>query len=460
MKNIKCLIYSHIIALLVAVTGMVFTGCSDSGKSSQDTQKTGGAAVKKDTPVQGVEKDGEQEKKTENKAPETKKAAVVSSEPVKPAEVKPVAKKPAEKSALAQEKAERTKPRPAQKKIVSKPKPKLKPETILVRVNGEDITWRDVSKYTDMMASLMKNRRKGCTPEDIRRFKAKFTTRFSNELLQKKIVLTALAPSNIVVSAETKKQVERDFSRNYGGKLQDFNKLKAFLAKEGHGETLSAALDAEMKIKQFLTTVHSNEYYVTDQELKDVRRGMEIRNKIAAETNRLQVARAEMVLREIRKGADFAKMANEYSQEDERGQDPEEAKKAAAEGRKSVSNEHLNGGDLGDCDESDFVNDKHIWPKLLQMKAGEVSELLEIEEGYAIYKVLEIKKAEDSNTGDKSLHLARIFFRRAFEFPEQTDGELRIDVEREKRGDLTTSVFRTFLKMSKIEYPDGHIQLH
>lgn len=359
---------------------------------------------------------------------------------------------------VAQKAQEQKKPEAA---VPAKPRPPArKLTTILVRVNGEDITWGDLVRYTDMMAVMMKNRRKDCTPEDVRRFKAKFMQRFSMDLMRQKVMMTSLAPSNIVVSAAVRAQVEREFTRNFAKKGQKFEELRTDLKNVGYLRDINRALYSEMVIKQFLTTTCSNQYFVSDQELKDVRRGMELRNRVAVETNKLQVARAQMVLDRIRKGEDFAKMANEFSQDDERGNDPDEAKKDAA-GEKKADEEDvaLNGGDQGDCDESDFVNDKHVWQKLLRMKPGDVSELFEIEEGYAIYKVLEIKKAEESNTGDKSLHLARIFFRRAFEFPEQTDDELRVDVEREKRGDLTTAVYRTFLKMSKIEYPDGHIQL-
>lgn len=443
------------IAVFAGVVSFAFLGCSDSAQKHDEAPK---ASSKTEAAATATEK------KSAERGPEADQQRVAVAEKIAPNAEEPVKKdvKTRGKSALALEKEERTKPRP---KIEGNPgqsrkakKPAIKPETILARVNGVDITWRSLSRYTDMMVALLKNRRKNHTPEDIQRFKKKFTPRFSSDLLQRTLLTTCLSASNIVVTAAMKAQVERDFVRNYGMKGQKFEDLKALLGKEGFAQELDEALKADMTVKQFLTTVHSNDYFVSEKEIKDVRRGMEMRNRIAVETNKLQVARAEKILAEIRKGGDFAKLADRYSQDNDRGNDPNEKK--AAEAKPAEPGEtRIVGGDIGECDESDFVTDKHVWQQLSRMKEGEVTGLLELEDGYAIYKVVKVNSLEESNSGDKSLKLARIFLRRAYEFPEQTDGELRVDLEREKRGELNAKVYRAFRRLSTVEYPDGHISM-
>ena len=124
----------------------------------------------------------------------------------------------------------------------------------------------------------------------------------------------------------------------------------------------------------------------------------------------------------------------------------------------SQDTEKKKGGSLGDCDESDFADEKHIWRTLSGLPAGAVSDLLETEDGYSIFKVLRRNTAEQSETGDASVTLARIFFRRAYLIPDQPDDELRGELEQEKRRKLMAEVYRRFRAQSEVSYPNGPVR--
>lgn len=341
----------------------------------------------------------------------------------KATEVKVVSKK---KPALA----ERLPPLPP------KPKKKIQPlSQVLVRVNGVDITRGMVVRYADFMAALLRNKSPKITDDKLAKFKAKNFKRFSDSIYLKTILSTCLSSSNIVVSAEAQGSAEKDFLRSYGARKQTIDQLKTAIGKAGFLQDLETHLAVEAKIKTFLTMVHSNRYYIAEGEVAKHRANVVAFNKRAALTNEATVAEAKRIVERARKGEDFAKLISAYSQE------PDKANVQTAE----------------DCDEHDFEDDKHVWRALQMLKPGEVTEVLEIEDGYAIYKLIKKVKGEDSNTGADSLQIGRIFFRRAYQFPDQSDEEFRADVEKELRDQLLKDVAVAFRRQSKVERPNGNV---
>ena len=323
----------------------------------------------------------------------------------------------------------------AQNPPPKKPAPK---DVVLVRVNGVEITRGQLDRHVDMMVALLKNKRKSTPPEVIAKFRRKNLKPLSDEIYQRTVLRTCLASSNVTITAQAKAAVEKDCLRNFGKRRQSFEELKAYVTKAGFGKEFNANVDFDVRLRSFLTTVYSNDYYVSQAELEKVRANIVAFNKRADATNALVKAYAATILERAKAGEDFGKLADAYTQ------DPDLEKK--------------NGGDMGDCDESDFPDEKHVWRMLSELPAGGISDVIQLEDGYAIFKVVKRNTAAESQTGDASLTLARIFFRRAYKFPEQTDDELRIDVEREKRNELMSKVYKAFRAQSKVIYPNGPVR--
>ena len=312
---------------------------------------------------------------------------------------------------------------------------KRNPNQILVQVNGVNITWRQLERHLDMMLAVMRNR-KGLAKDKIAQFRKKNIKPVSDTLLQRTVMDTCLKASNVVVTAGARAEVEREYLKRFGKKGQTFPQLKEHMAKAGFAKEFDATFDFDARLKTFLTTVHSNTYYVSEAYLEKVKADIAAFNKRAAATNRLTEARAADILKRARAGEDFGKLANAFSEDTEK--EP--------------------GGALGDCDASDFADDKEVWNKLNAMKPGEISDLFTLDDGYAIFKIVKRNTAEESQTGGASVTLARIFFRRAYFFEDQDDDELRADVEQEVRNKLLMNVYKQFRAQSKVIYPNGHVK--
>ena len=332
-----------------------------------------------------------------------------------------------------------TQPKPVAQpkpKALAKVPPKPSANQILVRVNGVNITRGQLNRYMDMMVVLLKNKRKTTPPELIAKFRRKKLVAFSNDIYRRTLFATCLAHSNIVVTAATRAAVEKDCLAGYGRPKQTFAELKSVMEKSGFAKEFADNLEFDVRLRAFVTTVYSNRYYVSEADIKKVKAGLAAYNRRAEATNQVTLAHAAAVRKRAMAGEDFGKLADAYSEDEEKQK----------------------GGLIGDCDESDFADEKEIWRKLSGLKENAVSEVLETEDGYVLYKVLRRNNAEKSQTGGESLTLARIFFRRAYLFPPQTDDELRVDVEKEMRDKLLSDLYKVFRAQSDVTYPNGHIK--
>lgn len=315
-----------------------------------------------------------------------------------------------------------------------KPKPKpVPPNRVLVRVNGIDITRAKLDRHVDFMVVLLKNKNPKVTPEKVKSFKARNLKRFSNELLLKTMLTTCLAESNVIVSAEMRQNIERDFAKNYGKKKQSYAQIRDVVEHAGFSRELEESLAFESRFKTFVTTIYSNRYYVTDAQVKKYRERVENFNKVAMATNEVNRALAQKALARVNSGENFAKLADELSQ------DPEKQP----------------GGLVGQCDEHDFEDAKQVWMAVSSLKVGGVTGVIDLEDGFAIYRVNARKSAEESESGAEALELSRIFFRRAFMFPAQSDEDFRADIEKELRATLFNDIVKAFRAQSKVEYPEG-----
>ena len=314
------------------------------------------------------------------------------------------------------------------------PKPSL--SDVLVRVNGTDITRAQLERYSDMMVAFLRNNRKNISAELVAKFKKRNLKPFSDNLYRRRVISTCLAHSNVVELAEARAAVEKEYLQKFGKRKQTFAELRKAVEDAGFKKEFNDNFAYDVRFESFVRTVYSNDFYVTQEKVDQVRARLDAYNRRAAATNEVNVALARSLLERIGKGEDFAKLADAYS---------------ADEDRKA-------GGDLGECDESDFVDEPYIWRMLAKMKDGDVSEMIETEDGYAIYKVVQHKAADQSLTGDPALVVSRIFLRRAYVFPEQTNEELWADVEKETHAKLVSDIYKKFRAQSNVIYPNRPIR--
>lgn len=156
-------------------------------------------------------------------------------------------------------------------------------------------------------------------------------------------------------------------------------------------------------------------------------------NKRVVATNALQYALATNLCERIRNGADFAEVADSFSQDPARNQ----------------------GGDIGECLPVDYSDDVETWEILEKLKPGEVTPPLHTMQGIEIFKLIEKVPAENADAKEDSLHLARIMLRLAVECRDYTFDELKAEMEGGNRAKRMRETLMREWKRVKIEFPNG-----
>lgn len=167
--------------------------------------------------------------------------------------------------------------------------------------------------------------------------------------------------------------------------------------------------EQELQLESYFRNASSisNEVYVSEAEARKKLDDILRYNAKADATNRLIAATASMVVRRIKAGDDFLALAKQFNQDDEPV--------------------------VGQYVEAEFSDEPVIWQTASQMKPGQVSELLRLKEGSVIIKLLEVVPPETSESGERELKLARIFFNRAMLFDVPRLEDMPAQMEPEKR---------------------------
>ena len=305
-----------------------------------------------------------------------------------------------------------------------------KTNDLIVTVNDVPITRSYIDRHVNMMAELLKNKNSKITEKDIARFKAQRLKPISDQCFQRIVIAQGLAPSNITVSAQIRDKIKRACLRAFGKRKQTFDQLRDYIRKAGYEKEFEESLEFDCLTRTFVETVCSNQYFASSADLAKAKKRIADYNKRSDATNALTLVIARDVVKKARAGESFTNLVENYSQDTEREV----------------------GGTLGDCDDSDFASDPKVWQHLMELKAGDVSDVMEIEDGYAIYRIDKINSVAESTTGAESITLSRIFFRRAYRFPKESDEDLIKEIEDEKRKRLYNDIYWSLRKQCNVQY--------
>ena len=309
------------------------------------------------------------------------------------------------------------------------------PETAAVMVvNGVPVTKREIIEHGNLMLELYKNKFGEAKREQIAVMSARFRTGAFSELLNRTILSSVLQPTNKVDTADNRKALERKWRRAFCAKRQTFDALRKKIESKGLGAAFKRSFENDLKVQEALVANYSHELAVTDVDMANARTNMVNYNRIANATNAWVFATASNIVQQLAAGADFAALADKYSQ------DPDKEP----------------GGVLGELVDTDLDVD---WPAqkeiIRAMKIGDVSPLFTTEGGVEILKKTGEISPDKSVTGLPAIKLSRIYLRRVFVFPEQDDEDLRSDLAEEKRDEFMKNLMMRLRKAAKVEYPHG-----
>ena len=233
------------------------------------------------------------------------------------------------------------------------------------------------------------------------------------------------------IHERTREDMLKKFSKN--GELT-FDKMLTKVGKE-EGKCLEATLANEAKFETYLQMAYSNEITVSEAVIqKGLAKLTEYNSRVRA-TNDWMFALATNVWKKALSGADFAGLADKFSQE----QDGE--KKA--------------GGDIGECSKVDFEDDDETWAQIAALKEGGITPPLKTFSGVEIFKLERKVPASESTSGEESYHLRKIVFRRGVEVQDYTPEEYKKELENTNRSRIMRKVLLDAWKRCSLSLPMG-----
>ena len=319
--------------------------------------------------------------------------------------------------------------------------PAISTNAAILSVNGIAYTQADWDADIAMRETLFLNKRGGFGTKDQKKLakqreglETACLVSFVNEVLWNRSVGdagAAIRKDDLYKKILEDKQAK--FERTFCKKGQTFADLEKLFKDESQTKRFHKMIALEAEQEAYCVSNYSNEYTVTSNAVMDaIAQAVKV-NEYVPVTNAAIFASASNLVTRARAGEDFAKLADEYSQD--------EQKEA--------------GGVMGECDESDFPLDaEKLWPILKEMKVGEISDVLDTEEGLCIFKCNKVVP-ESEKTGEFALDLSRIVLYKIMYYEIPTYEQCKRDFERESRQEVMGKILAKARGELKIELPQG-----
>lgn len=305
-------------------------------------------------------------------------------------------------------------------------------------VNGMAVTKKDYNGYLNMMGALYRTRHPMANQMQQRSAKAKMMMAAKNEQLSRLLQYSNLCAgtNKVTVTPAARAMIEKEYCAVFVRKGQTFEDLRAAMEDEEADECFERMYETDVRIRSALMARYPDSFTLSETDISNSVQHVTRYNRMADATNAVICALMTNVLKRVRSGEDFAKLADEFSQ------DPSKEP----------------GGDLGECTMEAFNGESHDYVMAIaKLKPGEVSGILETESGYEIVRKTADVEKEKSESGESAWRLSRIFFRRPYYLPELEGEVLRERLLKDKFRTLLEERIREYLASAKIEYPFGDI---
>ncbi len=319
----------------------------------------------------------------------------------------------------------------------------LGPDDILVKVGDRALTKREYDrqlKFNMAYGSLVGSRKMG-HDQDARKMDDNIKSGVVVTFIQNALVQNAMdayvatnGPLPEATAASARKEMELLYGETeINGRSVTCAGLEAAFDKAGVGDIFRENFKNECRTEQFLQSYRPDFMVVDGITVTNFQFKHKVMNAVAVVTNESIMATARDVLRRAKAGEDFAELADAYSMD--------------------VDKE--SGGSIGDCTAADFGGEEDVFAKINALDEGCVTELIDAEDSYRIYKLYERIPADKSDFGIEALRLARIYFRKAVVMPSFTDDEAVHELYRARRSKVSQMVLRDAMFNAKVEFPNG-----
>lgn len=325
---------------------------------------------------------------------------------------------------------------------------KLSSGDVLAQVGACRLTKRQFQDESAMRMALLRLADKNLKSKDVASaevgIRSGILTRFiQNSLidgLRADFLATNAAPDYAARYETNRLEVAREMSAAFSvGGARGVDAVAKLLSGR-QADVLRATQNSDLENEAFLRTAYGRDFQLTEEQCRKGVERIKVYNRNAAATNALNLALAQRVRRELAADPDpdFAKYADRYSQ------DPEKQP----------------GGDMGECDESDFAAEEGHWDTISKLAPGEISDVIKTSVGWEIVKCWKHLKPEEANSRTDSRVLSRIFFRRAMECREDyTVESFREEMEGARRESVLKKLLLGAWKKHGVSFPHGYRKL-
>ena len=308
----------------------------------------------------------------------------------------------------------------------------LKESDVLISVNGTTLTKGDLEGQLRIKIKVAKLRAKNLSAEKEINLSNRLKELVYRTFLPLALFATEAKKLNIVPSDSHRMQLEQKYCATYGVGCKTLDEMYSKM-EPVESLAIKRLLELDLLNQSYISAVLATQMVVSVEEVSNQVASTIAYNQRMSLTNALIYAQASNVLARARAGADFSELADEFSQDEEK--EP--------------------GGDLGFCAADDFaLESPTYWENIVCLKPGEITDVMESEEGIEIVKFLGEKEDIYGDGSKFERHLARIVWHTAIIF--DTDEKLiRSEMEKERRNDVLQKASMELQKKATIVYPHG-----
>ena len=287
--------------------------------------------------------------------------------------------------------------------------------TAAIEVNGVCLSPADIDREIDFRQELVRFRK---PKQNLEKTRLRITSVVTNEIVTGLLFQTLADACGIQATATVTNDVLGRYRKTFARGRKTLKDLEVHLSETGLADVYTNNLVREIAREAYLSDKYGAELKVSEKDVDALLARIRRFNEVAAATNALAYAKATNLWLQISAGADFAALADKESEDLDR----------------------LPGGEIGECEKTDFENSPGYWDAVSALMTGEVSAILTTDVGLEIVKALTPLKQSD-NTGSPSRKLARIYIRRPLFHPEWSRETARSELEQNARQAVLAKAF-------------------
>ena len=309
----------------------------------------------------------------------------------------------------------------------------LPTNSVLVKVGDAAVTKQQFEELVSAKVALLKHKRPRVKADKLDDIRQNIRMREWMGLVPQMLLAEAARTNGLAIPPEDEANLRARYAKTYrrGRETLDDALKKALAA--GQRKAFDDQLHRDLLAQAYLKKNFSSQMAVSEADVSNQVAVTKAYNIRAAATNALIFATASNILARARGGEDFGKLADKYS---------EDASKEP-------------GGDMGFCAASDYSMDPpRVWHAIRSLKPGEITDVLETEDGIEIIKFLGEKDVDAGDETDVTMHLARILWRQPIIFDDDPEF-LRQELRAERKRDAVAAAIKACRQSIPVQFPNG-----